>query len=293
MCLRPALDLNEPHPQALGGSQLLWFQETCCPPPWQKDPAPEGLGELAAQGLLSSGHGSVSSSLAGLRRGQGGSEKEETWHVWRAGVNARRQWPGETLYVESKELGHGRLLARDVSSLWNTAPAAQKGRCEGPVSKNWRLRASSTFLSHSWIWQPAYLFRKEDQSPYKSPWWIQGHSSRIAALEEHHKGAQYSHLGEKTHILLLHATLIPIMGLCMGGWAGGPKKARCLSLSTSHPPYMNGDAQHSHTKKANEEKGGRKDCSGDPIWLRVHRYPFFLYHSHASSIKTLNKLYWV
>lgn len=31
------------------------------------------------------------------------------------------------------------------------------------------------------------------------------------------------------------------------------------------PTYMSGDAQHSHTKKANEEKEGGKDCSGDPI----------------------------
>lgn len=54
----------------------------------------------------------------------------------------------------------------------------------------------------------------------------------------------------------------------MGGGPGGPKKVtRCLSLSTSHPPYMNRDARHSHAKKADEEKGEQKerDWNGDPI----------------------------
>ena len=113
MCVRPALDLNEPHPQALGGGghRCSDSRRHAAHLPARKNPAPEGLGELVdkggpAQGLLSSGHGSMSSSLAGLRRGQDGSEKEATRGVWRAGVSARRQWPGETLCVESKELGH-------------------------------------------------------------------------------------------------------------------------------------------------------------------------------------------
>lgn len=50
-------------------------------------PAPEGLGRLAAQGLCPQGTAPLAVPLLGLDEVRV-AEKEETRHVWRAGVNA-------------------------------------------------------------------------------------------------------------------------------------------------------------------------------------------------------------